>query len=117
MADAIRIADAFDLVKEEEKRADWGGIYSIFTATEHAGHRNEGPRTAFAEYVTAIDAIELELAATAAYLAVAEKCNDPWGETAKRKPEKIGDGRLARAKEAYQGLLRIKTPTPLPRIV
>jgi hypothetical protein len=40
------------------------------------------------------DAVELELAATAAFLAY-ERFPDPWGETARRKPEKSG-GRTPR---------------------
>ena len=51
-----------------------------------------------------IGAIELELAATAAFLAEAEHVADPWAETARRKPEKAGNGRLEQAKLAYQRL-------------
>jgi hypothetical protein len=61
------------------------------------------------------DAVELELAATAAYLAF-EGHPDPWGETKRRKPEKSDSGRLDNAKRLYESLRRIQTPQPLPSI-
>jgi len=61
------------------------------------------------------DAIELELAATALYLAH-EGHPDPWSETARRKPEKAGGGRLEKAQQLYHSLRQIQTPRSLPRI-
>ena len=61
------------------------------------------------------DPIELELAATAAFLA-AEGVPDPWEETAKRKPEKAEGNRLANAKVLYKALRSIRTPKKLPEI-
>lgn len=116
LSDAVRVAEAFDLVTEEERQAGWGGKYSVFTATKDAGSPDGGARNRLAQAAAQIDAIELELAVTAAYLAANEECLDPWGETARRKPEKAGDGRLEKAKAAYRGLLAISTPTPLPAI-
>jgi uncharacterized protein len=116
LSDAVRVAEAFDLVTEEERQANWGGKYSVFTATKDAGPPDGDARNRLAQAAAKIDAIELELAVTAAYLAVNEKCPDPWGETARRKPEKAGDGRLEKAKAAYRELLTIPTPTPLPAI-
>ena len=113
LAEAIQMADAFGLVTEEERRADWGGIYSIFSSTDRAGSRNQGVRAHFAEAAAKIGAVELELAATAAYLHTVEEFSDPWGETARRKPEKARDGRLEAAKRAYKQLEQI---APLPNI-
>ncbi len=111
---AIREAKLFDLVEEEERPAQWGGHYSIYTT------RGESSavvaRTAFASTAARIGAIELELAATAAYLYAVEGREDPWEETRRRKPEKARDGRLERAKEAYQNLQALHTPSPLPRL-
>jgi hypothetical protein len=73
------------------------------------------PRQRIAQEMVRADAIELELAATALYLAN-EGYTDPWSETARRKPEKAGNGRLERARLLYQTLRQIKTPRPLPAI-
>ncbi|WP_143268081.1 hypothetical protein [Azospirillum agricola] len=116
LADAVRMAEAFDLVHEEERRANWGGAYSVFTSTTKIGQPAINDRTRFAATAARIDSIELELAATAAYLAAAEKCPDPWGETERRKPEKATGGRIERAKDAYRRLRALPTNTPLPPI-
>ena len=117
LANAVRMAEAFNLVSEEEHSASWGGTYSIFKATDRAGQAIEGERACFAQAAAKINSIELELAATAAYLAAAEKCPDPWEETARRKPEKATGGRIDRAKDAYRQLLTLKGAKRLPRIV
>ena len=65
-----------------------------------------------------IGAIQLELAATAAFLHVEEGLDGPeaWAETARRKAEKAQGNRLEAAKAAYRELQRLSTPTPLPAI-
>ncbi|WP_437968911.1 hypothetical protein WMF04_06325 [Sorangium sp. So ce260] len=117
LADAIQVARVFGLVNEEERPATWGGSYSIFRTPPKLGAPPGGPRAAFAELAARIDSIELELAATAAYLHAVEGHDDPWEETARRKPEKAKGGRLDRAKDAYRQLLALSTPRPLPAIV
>ena len=123
LASAIDIASALDLVSEEERRTDWGGWYSIYTVT--APERIESPadnrRSRFVSAAAKIGSIELELAATAAFLFAEEgigrtRPGDPWEETAHRKPEKAGDGRLERAKAAYLELRALDTPRRLPAI-
>ena len=59
------------------------------------------------------DPVELELAATAAFL-FAEGKKYPWAETAQRKPAKAASGRLEKAKELYAKLQKIETPKRLP---
>lgn len=93
-----------------------GGRYSIYFAKECGDTQPQSARATFAKAAAQIGAVELELAATAAYLAEVEHCLDPWVETGKRKPDKIGDGRLDKAKEAYRKLLLLDTPRPLPKI-
>jgi hypothetical protein len=44
-----------------------------------------------------------------------EGYQDPWLETARRKPEKAGDERLGRSKQLLRSLSRIPTPIDLPR--
>src|SRR5437667_5086933 len=80
LAEAIKLADAFGLVTEEERRADWGGMYSIYAVTGKAQYHASGPRAAFAETAAQIGAVELELAATAAYLSSVEGSAKPWEE-------------------------------------
>lgn len=116
LASAIRLADAFGLVTEEERQATWGGSYSIYTAAGEAGEPNQS-RVGLAQETVGMDSIELELAATAAYLSAVEKSKDPWGNTALLKPEKAANGRLEKAKDAYRKLLQIRTPKQLPQIV
>jgi uncharacterized protein len=61
------------------------------------------------------DAVELELAATAVFLSK-DGYNDPWAETARRKPEKAQSGRIERAKRLLRRLGSLDTPVPLPNI-
>lgn len=113
LADAVQMAAAFDLISEVERKADWGGTYSIFT---FSGERNSqrDQRTIFAQTAAQIGAIELELAATAAYLKSVEGARDPWDETKRLKPEKATSTRLAAAKQAYKELQNLSVPKKLP---
>jgi uncharacterized protein YwgA len=115
LAQAISVANAYGVVDEEERPASWGGLYSVYTTRLQP--EQKGPRTAFVEEAAKIGAIALELAATAAYLRVVEGVEDAWKETARRKPEKVRDGHLEEAKAAYERLLQLETPTPLPRLI
>lgn len=122
LARAMEIATGFGIVQEEERRADWGGRYSIYRYLDPGRSKpaNEG-RAQFIKAAAQIGAIELELAATAAFLHASEGIGreidgDPWSLMAQLKPEKAENGRLERAKAAYRSLLSIKTPVPLPTI-
>lgn len=115
LATATTIAGALDLVSEEERRTDWGGWYSIYTVAP-APSVEEDRRSRFVRAAAEIGSVELELAATAAFLFAEEKVSDAWTETARRKPEKAGNGRLERAKMAYSALRALSTPCPLPII-
>jgi len=116
LAEAIKLADAFGLITEDERLADWGGMYSIYTATNDAGERDRGLRARFAESASQIGAVELELAATAAYLSAVERNLQPWEETKRLKPEKATPQRLHAARQAYEKLRRMPVPRPLPNI-
>ena len=118
LAAAMDIASVLGPISEEERLADWGGRYSIFTLTS-ALPESSNERSKFASEAKKIDAVELELAATAAYLFTVEGIGagaggNPWSETARRKPTKAADGRLNRAAKAYDALRKIESPTPLP---
>jgi uncharacterized protein len=108
-------AAALRLIRESQSTAAWGGYYSIFHTTLPSDASTNSARTCLAQEMVNADPVELELAATAAYLAN-ERMPDPWAETARRKPEKADEGRLERAKQLYSRLRQIKTPRPLPAI-
>lgn len=117
LAWGMDLAAAFGPVKEDVRVADWGGKYSVFSFKDVPVPASTDPqRAAFVQAAKEINAIELELAATAAFLATVENTSDPWAETGRRKPEKIGGGRLEQAKAAYDRLRALPTPHPLPEL-
>jgi uncharacterized protein len=121
LANGMEIAAGLSIVAEEEKRADWGGWYSTYRATQRTPPATDPGRSTFVQETAGIGAIELELAATAAFLAKngwygRAAGDDPWEETRRRKPEKAADGRLERAKAAYRALRKLPTPSELPPI-
>ena len=120
LALGMEIAAAIGAVKEEERQADWGGRYSIYRLRKPAASTNP-VRATFIQRAKGIGAIELELAATAAFLFAVEgigndKPGNPWHETRKRKPDKARDGRLERAAADYAALRLVPAPTPLPAL-
>jgi uncharacterized protein len=117
LSQAVRLAIAFDDLDEHEELANWGGRYSVYKYNGEAGSAAADQRAEFTRQASTINAVELELAATAAYLKVVENSEDPWGETALLKPEKATDERLSGAKEAYRRLSFLKVPKSLPAIV
>lgn len=119
LTDALRSAKAFGLISEDERVAGWGGRYSIFRSI--AGQSTPSPNvfeplSGFVRKAASIGSIELELAATAAFLKAAEGIQNPWEETAKRKPEKASPERLAAAKTAYSELLALAPTGSLPEL-
>ena len=109
------MAGAFGLVAEDERQADWGGVYSIYSSAGSSGH--SGARMQFARAAAQIGAVGLELAATAAYFSSVERSADPWGETSKLKPEKATPARVfVRPKLALRDLRNLAAPKALPNI-
>jgi uncharacterized protein len=115
LAAAAQHAAALRLIVENESVAAWGGQYSTFYTQMPADPSMHPARARLAQEMANADAVELELAATAAFLAY-EKFPDPWAETARRKPEKAEGGRLERAKQLYLRLQQIPAPHLLPAI-
>ena len=116
LATAARVGNLLGDLEESEYAATWGGSYSIFTARSEAFATGNDSRHRFAKVAAESDAVELELAATAVFLSN-EGYQDPWQETARRKPEKADSERLARAKDLLRSLSQIPTPVSLPSIV
>jgi hypothetical protein len=115
LSEAAGIAGLLGLLHEDEQPASWGGTYSIYTASSPRGSQTLEPQIKLAEEGARADAVELELAATALFLA-SEGVLNPWSETARRKPDKADNGRLERAKRLYEHLRQINTPIPLPKL-
>jgi uncharacterized protein len=115
LAAAAQHAAALRLIVENESVAAWGGQYSTYYTQIPADPSMHPARARLAQEMANADAVELELAATAAFLAY-ERFPDPWAETARRKPEKAEGGRLERAKQLYLRLQQIPAPHLLPAI-
>lgn len=113
LATALSTAKLSGLIQEDERITNWGGSYSVYKATRLADEGTLGPRKELISVAAAADPVSLELAATAAFLAI-EGAANPWAETARRKPEKAV--RLESAKALYAKLKAIPTPEPLPAI-
>jgi hypothetical protein len=118
LATSMDIAAGLRIVEEQDKRTAWGGSYSIYRETDRTPKGDNPIRCQFVTEAAKIGAIQLELAATAAFLHVDEGLDGPeaWAETARRKPEKAQQGRLEAAQTAYRRLLRLQTPAALPAI-
>jgi len=115
LATSVRYASLLHLINEEEKPATWGGFFSVFTTQGTSDGNGSTVRRELVAIANSADPIELELAATAAFLFLGGE-NDPWTETAKRKPEKAREGRLERAKALYKNFSSVPAPTPLPKL-
>jgi uncharacterized protein len=124
LAHAIDVAAALGFIIEEERTAEWGGRYCIYKLDKSSLDKSfvqDPERENFVRKAKQIDAVELELAATAAYLFEFEGIGktiegNPWDETRRRKPSKASSGRLEHAIEAYKSLCEFKTHTRLPEL-
>lgn len=126
LASAMEIACGLGLVREEEKRADWGAWYSVYSIPSGVSYgrgdsTSNQARSAFISGAAKFGAIELELAATAAFLYDREgigknNADEAWAEAARRKPEKAIGDRIERARMAYGKLLLLESPVSLPSI-
>lgn len=103
-------------LSERQDQAAWGGTYSTYTVAGMPAANLSGARNTLASQAVQADSIELELAATAVFLSC-DGYDDPWGETARRKPEKATEQRLENARALLGNLKKIDVPNPLPDIV
>lgn len=115
LKEATQVASLFGDLVEEERKAAWGGSYFVFRLPGEFRRSEDAHRVQLVETASGADAVELELAATAVFLSKAG-FSDPWSETARRKPEKASNGRLAQAKALYGRLKSVSAPQPLPPI-
>jgi len=121
LAEAAENACLLNLIKEEKYSTSNGNPYSVYeTVNETAldterSSVSEEPIRSLIQTASKANAIELELAATALYLAKEEQCKTPWRETERRKPQKSSNGLLDRAKALYVDLRRC-APEALPEL-
>jgi len=108
---ATHKAALLGLLEEEEIPTSWGGSYSIYTAAGASRAAASGARVSLVREAVNADPVELELAATAVFLAL-EGSDRPWVETAKRKPDKANS--VPGAKLLYRKLASMRTPKRLP---
>lgn len=113
LANALVIGNLLGEFQETEHPANWGGTYSIFEITKPVSSSTNALRSEFAKAIVDKNAIELELAATAVFLAK-DGYPDPWEETARRKPEKSSSSHLNGAKRILDRLRAIDTPEQIP---
>jgi hypothetical protein len=115
LAVASRAAVVLDLIGETEQPASWGGLYSTYVTRQSIAINASEARRQIAQAAASADAVVLELAATALFLAL-EGEQQPWDETQRRKPDKAATGRLDSAKQLYERISQLETPRPLPQI-
>ena len=115
VAVAARREQLLGHLSEIEQTAHWGGSYSVYSVETDATIQSSSIRKSFTETAAKANAVELELAATAVFLAK-EGYSDPWAETEARKPEKSENGHIAGARRLLERLRSIQTPVPLPPI-
>ncbi|MGI4830006.1 MAG: hypothetical protein ACRYFU_17680 [Janthinobacterium lividum] len=110
---AISVGTLQGTVREQELPASWGGTYSIFTVEGSYVASTDPTRKELLGIANEANPIDLELAATAIFLARSGEKN-PWSETQRRKPEKAT--RLLEAKELLAKLSRLDVPNRLPAL-
>jgi len=116
LASSAKFGALFGNLDERQDQTAWGGTYSIYTVTDMEGVNQGTPRSNLATLAATADSIELELAATAVFLAH-DGYDDPWDETAQRKPEKATAVRLANAKTLLTNLSQVNVPNPIPPVL
>lgn len=111
----VRASQLFGNLKESHEYTAFGTPFSVFTLGEEALETVDPIASEFVAITNSAESIVLELAATAAFLKL-EGINNPWEETAARKPEKATPTRMEEAKALYARLTAIKTPQTLPTL-
>lgn len=109
LAKAALEARALGEIREEEHKANGGTSYSIYEAEPGESVFSDRNQKSFIEKAAQANMIELELAATAAYLSH-EGDKTPWETTERLKENKAMY--LEEAKKLYSGLKTIAATLP-----
>jgi uncharacterized protein len=101
-------------INEESKRTNWGGEYFVYSSKGQTQEKNKS-REELLKLVNSVNAVQLELAATAIFLHE-EGFNPPWEELSERKPDKATTENVEAAKSLCLKLAALELPTPLPKM-
>lgn len=116
LSSSVKFAEIFDIITEDVHAANWGGTYSIFKSDFPSGEALSSDRSSIVFLGNQSDPVELELAATAVYLAK-EGFDHPWDETENRKPEKASLERIERAKALLNKFKDLDNKKMLPEFL
>jgi uncharacterized protein len=115
LTNSLRYARDLGLIEEEDKKAAWGGIYTVFRS--QAGLEADHGEVRDRVLAIARDAnpVALELAATALFLKI-EGEGDPWTAVKSLKPSKATKENVTIAKRLYDSLRKFEAPKNLPAL-
>lgn len=116
LTSAVQLSVLIGTVDEKQEASRSGHRFSVYSSNEGALSTRREPKEAMLSIMQKATSIELELAATAVLLSRDGFEEDPWKETARRKPEKAADGRLDKAKALLKEISAINTPNPIPSL-
>lgn len=114
LTNALHYARELNLTVEEDKRAAWGGVYTVFRSAIAEPSDNPS-RLQVLEIARDANPVALELAATALFLA-SDGEGDPWGEVKNLKPSKASRENLGLAKKLYDRFRAVPAPQELPAV-
>jgi uncharacterized protein YwgA len=115
LASALHFARELGLTMEENKKAAWGGAYTVFRSEAHQVRQQNEARTRVLQIARDANPVALELAATALFLRK-EGAVEPWSEVKNLKPTKATADNLKLAKKLYADLSEVNAPSPLPAL-
>jgi len=113
LARALHFARELGLTVEEDKKAAWGGVYTVFRSADNVGDGLDEPRHKVLGIARNSNPVALELAATALFLRN-EGTAEPWSEVRGLKPTKATQENLKLAKKLYEELREVEAPVELP---
>jgi uncharacterized protein YwgA len=113
LSDALDDATALDLVDIEWVPSQIGTRYAVFKNRAHIdSDEKDHRRREILDVLRKYSATEVELAATAHFLKHHWHVADPWRETEQRKPKKVTDERLAKAKQLLAEVDSLQSSLP-----
>lgn len=105
LAEATDDAVLIGLIKENESMGSYGVPYSVFqSSTNPSTGELAAARQAAVQEMSRLSAIDLEIAATAAFVMREQEVVDPWIEVSRLKPTKTTLGRIEIAKNLLRNL-------------
>lgn len=115
LTNSLHYAREFGLTEEEDKKAAWGGVYTVFRSVAELNPSIDDARNKVLVIAKEANPVALELAATALFLKQEGEGN-PWEEVRNLKPSKANRDNLAIAKKLYESFRQVDTPNELPAL-